>query len=60
MMQVEGQMMVYGLKSCAFCVYVPGQQPHVLVIKYMESMGDYLVKVLETFYVKEIVPALLK
>ncbi|XP_043204917.1 uncharacterized protein LOC122372108 [Amphibalanus amphitrite] len=60
MMQVQGQMMVCGLKSCAFCVYVPGQKPHVLVIKYMESMGDYLVKVLETFYVKEIVPALLK
>ena len=58
MMQVQGQMMVCGVKSCAFCVYVPGLQPHIVLIQYVEETGDYLIKVLEKFYVKEIVPVL--
>ena len=60
MYQVQGQMMVCEVKSCLFCLYVPGHTPHMVHVEFSESIADALVRSLDLFYVDEVIPALLR
>ena len=59
MYQVQGQMMVTGMMSVYFCVFVPGHIPHILHIKRDESQISLMRRELERYYVNEVMPALI-
>ncbi|XP_043189745.1 uncharacterized protein LOC122363942 [Amphibalanus amphitrite] len=58
MYQLQGQMMVTGMQCVFFCVYVPGQEPHILCIQRDESQIYDMCQKLEKFYVTEVMPHL--
>ena len=59
MYQVQGQMMVTGMKCAYFCVFVPGHVPHILRIQRDEDQIRLMRKELELYYVREVMPALI-